>query len=154
MFDNSINNSNQPESPFLFQLKSFAYLWVIISLPMSQVRLFNATGRAVLAGEMVRMIPSSTTSFTVAQINDFGIFGSVSAIIQKNQYGLINLIGSVNWSNVIGAPTIGRGLSTNDFTNVEKGKLASFTNYDGPKITVSPTAPVNPSKNDIWIQSN
>lgn len=41
---------------------------------------------------------------------------------------------------------IGKGLSTNDYSNDEKNKLSTL-----PIITVSATEPQNPTINQIWI---
>ena len=71
---------------------------------MPQVRLQNRTGRRVIDGELVRLFPGTTTAFIVANLNEFGIIGSVSGIIDTGQVGNINLINTVEYSKILDLP--------------------------------------------------
>lgn len=118
---------------------------------MAQVRLHNNAKRNIKAGELVRIDPSDENSFLIAKLTDFGIIGSVASDTLAGQYCLINLIGSVNWGDVIGAPAS----SGTDFeTTVDWSEITNKPDYLGAKITFSPTQPVNPIVNEIWIQTN
>lgn len=69
-----------------------------------QVRLQNLTGRRVTDGEIVRLHPSSVTAFVVANLNEYGIFGTVSGTIDVGQYGYINLINTVDYTKLLNVP--------------------------------------------------
>lgn len=58
------------------------------------------------------------------------------------------IVGNVDISGKVDKVT-GKGLSTNDYTTIEKNKLSGL-----PKITISDTEPSNPGINDLWIDTN
>ena len=118
---------------------------------MSQVRLHNNSGRNIKAGELVRVDPADNSSFLIAKLTDFGIIGSVASDTLAGQFCLINLIGTVNYRDVIGAPASSK---TNPQTTVDWSEITNKPDYLGAKITFSPTQPVNPIVNEIWIQTN
>jgi hypothetical protein len=124
---------------------------------MAQIKLNNGSGRTVKEGELVKINPKNLGSFLIASLTDFGIIGSVSANTLTGQSCMINLIGNVNWSGVMGSPdlttkvdkVLGKGLSANDYTTLEKNKLAGL-----PNIIFSETEPVAPKAGTIWIDTS
>jgi len=72
---------------------------------MGQVRLENKTNRRVLDGELVRLFSKAPAAFIVANLNEFGIIGTVSGTIEKGQIGNINLINTVDYTKLINTPT-------------------------------------------------
>jgi hypothetical protein len=73
---------------------------------MPQVKLQNLSGRRVTNGELVRIYPGKINAFTVAQLTEFGIIGTISGNIDVGQYGMINLINTVKWDDLLGVPTV------------------------------------------------
>lgn len=69
-----------------------------------QVRLQNKSGRRVTNGEVVRIYPGTTDGFIVAKLTEFGIIGTVSGTILAGQFGMIDLVNTIKWSDVIGVP--------------------------------------------------
>jgi hypothetical protein len=53
---------------------------------------------------LVRLFPGTATAFIVANLNEFGIIGTVSGTIETRQVGNINLINTVNYSKLTGIP--------------------------------------------------
>lgn len=91
---------------------------------MGQLRLKNASGRTSKVGQQVKLAPNSKTSFVIAELGDFGVIGTVAQSCPNGYSGLINLIGHVNYNDIIGAPI----------------------------VIFSPTEPLNPALNTLWVQ--
>jgi len=92
---------------------------------MPQLRLLNRSGKLINAGDLVKDHDTYANSFTKADPGDDGILGTAAQKIQPGNWGLINLINTVAWADIIGRPG---------------------------KITIDYNAPVNPSIGDLWIQ--
>lgn len=104
---------------------------------MQQFRLINGSNRVVYPGDLCKLHATKKNSFDLAQLGDI-IIGTSTQQVSPGSWCVLNPLGMVDWSNIQEKPAL-----------ANKAKLDAL-----PKITVSDTAPGNPSVNDIWIDSS
>jgi hypothetical protein len=69
-----------------------------------QVRLKNLSKAAIAKGQQVRLVTGRTDSFYIASIGDT-IVGTSAEVIQANTWGMVNLLNTVDWSDIQNKPT-------------------------------------------------
>ena len=83
-----------------------------------QVLLKNAEGNQVAKGVLVKFVKGRTDSFILASVGDLAIVGTTANVIPNNSKGLVNLLNTVDWADVMNTPS-SQGLS-NSFETVSK----------------------------------
>jgi hypothetical protein len=92
----------------------------------AQIKLINGSTRVIRIGDPVKLHATKKNSFDYANLGDIMI-GSASQQVSPGSWCFINLLGSLQWDDIIGR---------------------------GSKVTVSPTQPTAPALNEIWIDSS
>ena len=67
----------------------------------NQVRLQNKIGRTSLVGQIVKLAPNSTRAYVLADISDPDAIGTCADSVPNNYWGLVNLLNTVNYNDVI-----------------------------------------------------
>lgn len=70
-----------------------------------QVRLQNLIGRTSLVGQIVKMVPGNPKAYKLADLTDHEAIGTVAQSVPFRNYGLVNLINTVAWSDVGNPPS-------------------------------------------------
>ncbi len=91
---------------------------------MPIIKLRNSTRGNVKTGTLVRVDPTNPKGFITVNINDLPVIGAIAENVAPGALATINLIGGYGASSI------------------------------QPTVTVSPTPPVNPQVNDIWINNS
>lgn len=73
---------------------------------MSQVSLQNRDSKVLKTGDYVKFAPNTRTACVFALIGDSNIIGTCAEQIYPGRWGLVNLLNTVEYSEVIGAPDI------------------------------------------------
>jgi hypothetical protein len=69
-----------------------------------QVTLKNVSGKPVVKGQQVKLMVGRKDSFLIASLGDI-VIGTTAQAAGNNTSCLINLLGTVNWDDVMGKPT-------------------------------------------------
>ena len=72
---------------------------------MSQVSLQNRDSKVLKSGDYVKFAPNTRTACVFALIGDSNIIGSCAEQIYPGKWGLVNLLNTVNYNDLIDKPT-------------------------------------------------
>jgi hypothetical protein len=81
---------------------------------MGQLSLVNRSGKTIITGDYVKFYPNSRDSFVFADIGDANIIGQAAQTVSSGARCLINLLNTVDYTNLLNKPTITEG---HDITN-------------------------------------
>jgi len=92
---------------------------------MAQLRLRNNTGSTSRIGQLVKLDPKNPKAFVnVTDLTTLPVIGTVASAVPSGNVALINVIGGYN------------------------------TNPSGGLLIISPTEPITPAIDTIWIESS
>lgn len=73
---------------------------------MSQVSLQNRDSKVLKTGDYVKFAPNTRTACVFALIGESGIIGTCAEQIYPGKWGLVNLLNTVAWADVIDVPSV------------------------------------------------
>jgi hypothetical protein len=137
--------------------------------PLGQVLLQNLIGRTSLVGWVVKSHPTNRRAYILADSPDADAIGTVAQSVPSGYWGLVNLINTVNFNDVIVTPRTGLTASTTEQTSdsyVEfnssttvyyylldstgSGRIRNIANIGAGKVIVIPAGdPSDPSNIDL-----
>lgn len=91
---------------------------------MAQTRLLNRSGRIIKAGDPVKLHPKYKDSFLYAELGSI-IIGTAPQLISTGTWGVINLINTVSWSDIINKPTTVSGYGITDAAEQSNGSSSN-----------------------------
>jgi len=108
---------------------------------MPQIRLLNGGSRTIKVGDPVKIHSTKKNSFDYAQLGDV-IIGTVLQDTKPSHWSMIIPITSPE-QNILLVEKIAQAITPAMTTTIHE--------ISGPKITISPIEPINPSVGDTWI---
>lgn len=99
---------------------------------MAQIRLLNCSGRTLKTGTSVKIHPKLKNSCDFASLGDI-IIGTINKGVMNNCWAVIDIPEIIKEEEVI--------------------KIVEPLVSNVPKISFSNTEPINPSVNEIWIDT-
>jgi len=92
---------------------------------MAQVRLINGSGRAGKAKDLVKLHATKKNFFDLAKLGDIGIIGQLVQQTLPGKWGLINILGTISWDDIIDRPTTVAGYGITDAAEQSNGGSGS-----------------------------
>jgi hypothetical protein len=90
-------------------------VFIRIFVPM-QIRLQNLTGRISLVGAIVKSHPTNPRAYILADTPDKDAIGTVHQSVSNGYWGLVNLINTVDDSDIVAVPRSGLSSSITELT--------------------------------------
>jgi hypothetical protein len=84
---------------------------------MNQVLLKNVSGKPVAKGQQVKLVVGRKDSFLLASLGDI-VLGTTAQAVGNNASCLVNLLGTVNWDDIVGKPSTFASSNTTPTTTV------------------------------------